>query len=65
MHGLRTMHKYVNTRTGAVVETASVCSGEDWKEQKESKPKKPAAKKQQKNEKRCTNAAEKDVKTDE
>lgn len=48
------------------METASVCSGEDWEEQKESKPqKKPAAKKQQKNEKRCTNAAEKDVKTDE
>ena len=44
------MHKYVNTRTGAVVETASVCSGEDWEEQKESKPKKPAAKKQQKKE---------------
>lgn len=60
------MPKYVNTRTGAVVETASVCSGEDWEEQKESKPqKKTAAKKQQKNEKRCTSAAEKDVKTDE
>ena len=40
------MPKYVNTRTGAVVETASVCSGEDWEEQKESKPqKKTAAKK--------------------
>ena len=60
------MPKYVNTRTGAVVETASVCSGEDWEEQKGSKPqKKPVAKKQQKNEKRCTSAAEKDVKTDE
>ena len=47
------------------METASVCSGEDWEELKEGKLKKPAAKKQQKNEKRCTSAAEKDVKTDE
>ena len=59
------MPKYVNTRTGAVVEPAPPCSGEDWEEQKEGKPKKPAAKKQQKNEKRCISAAKKDVKTDE
>lgn len=43
------MPKYVNTRTGAVVETASVCHGEDWEELKP--PKKTPPKKTQKKEK--------------
>ena len=46
------MAKYVNTRTGAVVETASVCHGEDWEELKpaEKKPtKKPQKKEVKKN----------------
>ena len=46
------MPKYVNTRTGAVIETASVCHGEDWEELKpaEKKPtKKPQKKEVKKN----------------
>ena len=65
-HGLRTMPKYVNTRTGAVVETASVCSGEDWEEQKENKPQEKTLRKSSRKTKNAApNAAEKDVKTDE
>ena len=48
------MPKYVNTRTGAVVETASVCHGEDWEELKPAEkkpPKKTPTKKTQKKEK--------------
>ena len=49
------MAKYVNTRTGAVVETASVCHGEDWEELKPAekkppkKPQKPQKKEVKKN----------------
>lgn len=32
------MKTYENTRTGAVIMTASVISGEDWKEVKAKKP---------------------------
>lgn len=45
------MAKYVNTRTGAVVETASVCHGEDWelKPAEKKPPKKPQKKEVKKN----------------
>lgn len=36
--------KYKNLKTGAVIVTASVCSGGDWVEVKETKPKKTAKK---------------------
>lgn len=61
------MPSYWNSRTGAVIETASVCAGGDWEPVKEigAKPattsgKKTAAKKQQSKKKRCDNAAEKE-----
>ena len=54
------MRRYVNTRTGAVIETASLCSGEDWEEvvtktaaetqRKKATDKKTAAKTQRKKE---------------
>lgn len=43
--------KYINTRTKAVITTASICSGGDWipyeehKDSKEGKPKKTPRKK--------------------
>lgn len=42
------MRKYRNSITGAVVETASVCHGEDWEELKpaEKKPPKKTQKKE-------------------
>ena len=46
------MHKYQNSSTGAVVETASVCHGEDWEELKPAEkkpPKKPQKKEVKKN----------------
>ena len=48
--------QYRNVKTGAVIETASVCSGLDWEEVAETAEKKPAAKTQQ---------TKKDVKADE
>ena len=51
--------KYRNTRTGAVIETASVCSGAEWVEVAESKPaRKTAASTPKKNVKKGVKSVE-------
>lgn len=38
------MNKYINTKTGAIIETECVIKGENWKTLKGAKPKKKAEK---------------------
>lgn len=50
--------KYLNTRTHAVIETACVCSGDDWvalKEEKKTQPKTKSAPKKTKKDVSGTN----------
>lgn len=52
--------KYKNTKTGAVIETASICTGADWEEvtpaeKKPTSKKAPAKKKDVKDEQLCGN----------
>lgn len=55
--------QYRNVKTGAVIETASVCSGLDWEEVAGTAEKKPAAKPKRTGKE--SDAKKKDVKADE